>query len=45
MMSGLYGSALIKGAINELKTGKRTRFDPELTDLYIELLETQENIW
>lgn len=42
---GLKHEELIAKALQELKAGKGSRFDPAMADSYIELLSTQEGVW
>ena len=45
MNGGVPPEQRIETAVREIRAGKGTRFDPDIADAIVELLETQEGIW
>jgi len=45
MMVTMPRPELYAKAVQELKDGKGTRYDPQIADIIVEILETQEGLW
>jgi len=45
LTGGLDGPPLVQRAVQEIKAGRGTRFDPDVADTAAELLSTQPGIW